>query len=1223
MKENALFSQDKNGISENEVQKGGLNATTYSFSKVPASRPSRALSSISWTSPVALVTFLGIFIVMIAMTILLRVLSQSRNGFVLSSSTNPYTYKYGPTAVLTLVVALWRQVDNATRYNAPWLEMSKGFTIGQRGVLLDYVSPILPSALWSATRNRHWRVVTTIFVFGLLKLAILFSTGLLVPHQISATTAVSSIALKPLSGASGNSDTKSSSFSYYSDRLYANVVSNLTFPPGITLEAAFQEMSDIRDFPPESVVTAQVLGFFPSLKCEEVAINVSYGLSYIVDGSGEHNDPLELSFQSPRCSGSLLPHQPSCSYASWTNCDFDSTYLSWTSSAYCEAFDDGQNYPDQENALVFALLKMAKDRGSQGTGESKVLWTSGLLCETLYSVETADLTVDTEYPYYPGGKTLSQPTSRTGEQIAGYAPSNLTADFAVEMNYFSQPDSFLKIVPATYAKFDYSNLDFMFQLMLTVTSDFDVEKLHDTAALTESTNKMFKALSVQFVGPWLSFPDHLTTNGTFISPGQKLFVQLSATWEMCVVLGVATLAVIILIIFAGPDLEHPDSLSELAASATEDRNLVGLLSSMGHKTDKQLNDLSHLKFAICRDSHGAPRLLSDNNQVPNHENQEEGSSSQCHITEWWTPLSATRWFAMICVLIPIIEIAVLETLQRKSDADDGICDTNLSLETANVLVSLIPASIMLITAALYSSARFNVGVASPYHLMKKKPPRLLQVNRNPAGDLPAFALFRCLTRGYYAAVTMIVATTIGTFLTIIVSGLYAVNGISRLEETTLFTTTQFNPSWNQASDNFTNYFFPLVHQYGLSYPSGTFETFAYPNIQLDESDPDVARILRSSNATTLDLTMPVTRASLDCSLIPQSEIYYGPGTVYSMLPDGTKFPLPGVGFLATHPLPDTCQLSTGIWKDSTNLIASANFSDDIDYTWALPLYVTPESGKLDSENYPADCPSIAFSIGHYLNDTSNSGKTIYVCTQIQEELPALLRFKIPGFSLDPTFRPQLDELQARKISGYQYYEPGSLFTTSDFYTDWVAEIVGLSLDDMQGPDNAERFLNATQEVYRMIMALTIGDAMRVEASELNSTNTVSAVTQAGSEFTGTIINHNILRISQNKTPKIILQALLSAMLACFIAAYPLVDTRRTLPHNPCSVAGTLTLLLGSNFSRKIQQVDEEGDAHGRDDKRLLNKRVTLGWWEGSEGRPARFGVDIFDDGTELKPNDPR
>jgi hypothetical protein len=95
------------------------------------------------------------------------------------------------------------------------------------------------------------------------------------------------------------------------------------------------------------------------------------------------------------------------------------------------------------------------------------------------------------------------------------------------------------------------------------------------------------------------------------------------------------------------------------------------------------------------------------------------------------------------------------------------------------------------------------------------------------------------------------------------------------------------------------------------------------------------------------------------------------------------------------------------------------------------------------------------------------------------------------------------------------------------------------------------------------------------------------------------------------------------MFACFIVAYLLVDIRRTLPHNPCSVAGTLSLLLGSNFSRKAQQVDGDDDGHGIDEKRLLGKKVKLSWWEGSEGRPARCGVDIFDESTELKSNDPR
>ena len=398
----------------------------------------------------------------------------------------------------------------------------------------------------------------------------------------------------------------------------------------------------------------------------------------------------------------------------------------------------------------------------------------------------------------------------------------------------------------------------------------------------------------------------------------------------------------------------------------------------------------------------------------------------------------------------------------------------------------------------------------------------------------------------------------------------------------------------------------------MSYPPGIHEIFAYPTLQLNHSDPQVANLLRSGNTTTLKITLPVTRMSLDCSLIPRSKIYYGPATVRNL--QGTY---PGVGFVATHPLPKACQLSTGIWKDSSNLTISANFTTDyMDYTWAQPWYLILSSAELALADFPPDCPSIALTIGNYHNNTDNSGKMIFSCTQIQEEIPALLRFSIPSLTLDQSFEPQLNEAQAKKVSGYQYYEPGGLFPNSDFYTTWVEEFLGLSLDDMQGPENAELFLNASQHVFRLMMAMTIGDAMRVPASQLNSTNMVPTVTQAGTRFTGVIENRNVLRISQNRTSKIILQAFLSAMLACFVIAYPLVDTRSTLPHNPCSLAGTLSLLLGSRLSSKIRQSEQEGNSPGAVDHILADRKVKLGCWEAPEGGTARFGIDVSDTTSE-------
>lgn len=44
----------------------------------------------------------------------------------------------------------------------PWRELQKGPASAQKTLLLDYVSPIIPTALWDAFKNRHWAVVLSI-----------------------------------------------------------------------------------------------------------------------------------------------------------------------------------------------------------------------------------------------------------------------------------------------------------------------------------------------------------------------------------------------------------------------------------------------------------------------------------------------------------------------------------------------------------------------------------------------------------------------------------------------------------------------------------------------------------------------------------------------------------------------------------------------------------------------------------------------------------------------------------------------------------------------------------------------------------------------------------------------------------------------------------------------------------------------------------------------------
>ncbi|KAL9109161.1 MAG: hypothetical protein Q9227_006086 [Pyrenula ochraceoflavens] len=118
-------------------------------------------------------------------------------------------------------------------------------------------------------------------------------------------------------------------------------------------------------------------------------------------------------------------------------------------------------------------------------------------------------------------------------------------------------------------------------------------------------------------------------------------------------------------------------------------------------------------------------------------------------------------------------------------------------------------------------------------------------------------------------------------------------------------------------------------------------------------------------------------------------------------------------------------------------------------------------------------------------------------------------------------------------------------------------------------------------------------------------------------FTGTTTTGNP-RVKLDRTSKLILQILLSAMAVCGLAAVLLVRVRGALPHNPGSIAGTMSLVAGS---RLVKEMPEDGGSLGK-----IRWRYRLGWWKGGvpvgekEGRErageeeegVRFGVDIVD-----------
>jgi hypothetical protein len=89
-----------------------------------------------WLRSVPLLAISAGFASLAVVSIILWHYSTVHNGFALIS-TNHYSWTYGPTAVLVLVVAVWRQVDYHCKALAPWRALQRGGARAADSLLLD------------------------------------------------------------------------------------------------------------------------------------------------------------------------------------------------------------------------------------------------------------------------------------------------------------------------------------------------------------------------------------------------------------------------------------------------------------------------------------------------------------------------------------------------------------------------------------------------------------------------------------------------------------------------------------------------------------------------------------------------------------------------------------------------------------------------------------------------------------------------------------------------------------------------------------------------------------------------------------------------------------------------------------------------------------------------------------------------------------------------------
>ena len=287
---------------------------------------SAAIAPLSWRPSYlrrrVIFAFLALWIALIASLEVLYQISQQQRGLAASIQSRHYLWTYGPTAVLTIIAAFWARAEYQAKQVAPWARMATEGASASRTVLLDYVTPVAPMCIFRAIRNRDYLVGTSAFCSLLLKLMIVFSTGLLslIPAEVRSTEV-------PLTLLNAFSDSNTSllmgdTMPYFVTR--GRIQNQLPYPEGTSPRFAFQTFDTSR-VPRNSVIETTVDGFSAALECKPAELVVNkWQMLY------PHNTPSSvpgqlsqnLTLKSPGCTisnASIIVATESLDNAFWAN----------------------------------------------------------------------------------------------------------------------------------------------------------------------------------------------------------------------------------------------------------------------------------------------------------------------------------------------------------------------------------------------------------------------------------------------------------------------------------------------------------------------------------------------------------------------------------------------------------------------------------------------------------------------------------------------------------------------------------------------------------------------------------------------------------------------------------------------------------------------------------------------------------------------------------------
>ncbi|KAK5658290.1 hypothetical protein OQA88_2265 [Cercophora sp. LCS_1] len=809
----------------------------------------------------------------------------TRNNGLETSPANAYLWRLAPTALLTLVTALWSRVEYQSQHAAPWYRLSLGAADADRTLLLDYISLPQPVAILTALRNRDLSVAAATAVSMFLKLQVVVSAGLIFTSLVSLPAQTTPVTVQTAFVNNGSGLADGSALAFYT--MLGLQQEGLLFPEGVAPTFAYQRFDTDQAMVAGSTVSATVDGLSAGLECEVASVGLA-GVGMSGGGVQVFNTSFLVAGTGTAGGGGCNVSMPVSGRQFLRTTTPSGTAANQTTNYFARFGQGGCNgstaVPDQRIVVVFGTETFIA-RPANGTTTTTTPVVSGtiprsaaLVCKPSYAVSRLD--VSKKDGGIVGIAPSLQPQERALANVEAWGIADgFFASFRnglAESKYSDTTPWFYEPGVVNVDPIMYLALDFRFR---STGIPVEPDALLNPAVLQDVVGDYFQQYVPLVASRSLMKEESSLVTAVAAVTSERLMVSFAVTQFVVVHLAVAaflTVGMVFLVPKKGFLPRDPGTIMDTAALIINSRGLLQSLRGVGGGDANALRErvvgpeyYTGVEAYERADSKGSGyfRIFGG------HSEQQEPVYTE-PTDKFPHPGLLHPASRLTGILVTTSLIIGLDFALQASGKNGGFADA-VDEEHRHLLWTVVPAVVFGLVAMYFVSAGFIIRILSPYAALTRGATFEQSVNSNLVDRASPLVIYQALKSRNLAVGSATVAAVASSLFVMFAASLFMVTIVPTTADCRLLTDDFFAQSNGAPDDGFCTtcqngtVLASLVLNGNVSYPGFTYADLAFPSLTLVSVPEDMSSL---PDDVIITATIPGVRPSMQCRRFQQSEL---------------------------------------------------------------------------------------------------------------------------------------------------------------------------------------------------------------------------------------------------------------------------------------------------------------------------------------------------------------